>query len=135
MRRRFKKRKKLLTTKKWRVLDIGDGFEYHLPKHKRCACHLLNLVSTVDALKANSNEAYKKVSRATFSKCQALWNKSALSALAAETIQDACKLQLIRPNATRWNSMFLAVERLVRIVKEQGEGAIRDVCTSLKIPM
>ncbi|KAG1933748.1 hypothetical protein F2P79_020466 [Pimephales promelas] len=65
----------------------------------------------------------------------ALWNKSALSALAAETIQDACKLQLIRPNATRWNSMFLAVERLVRIVKEQGEGAIRDVCTSLKIPI
>ncbi|KAG1952333.1 zinc finger BED domain-containing protein [Pimephales promelas] len=41
------------------VLDIGDGFEYHLPKHQRCACHLLNLVSTVDALMANSNEAYK----------------------------------------------------------------------------
>ncbi|XDV25427.1 hypothetical protein PO909_029347, partial [Leuciscus waleckii] len=117
------------------VLDVGDGFEYHLPKHQRCACHLLNLVSTVDALKANSNEAYKKVSRATFSKCHALWNKSGRSALAAETIKDACKLQLIRPNATRWNSMFLAVERIVRIVKEQGEGAIRDVCTSFKIPM
>lgn len=117
------------------VLDVGDGFEYHLPKHQRCACHLLNLVSMVDALKANLNEAYKKVSRAAFSKCQALWNKSARSSLAAETIIDACKVQLIRPNATRWNSMFLAVERIVRIVKEQGEGAIRDVCTSFKIPM
>lgn len=117
------------------VLDVGDGFEYHLPKHQRCACHLLNLVSTVDALKANSNEAYKKVSRASFSKCHALWNKTGRSALAAETIKDACKLQLIRPNATRWNLMFLAVERIVRIVKEQGEGAIRDVCTSFKIPM
>lgn len=117
------------------VLDEGDGIEYHLPKHQRCACHLLNLVSTVDALKANSNETYKKVSRSSFSKCQALWNKSARSATAAETIEDACKLQLIRPNATRWNSMFFAVERIVRIVKEQGEGAIRDVCASFKIPM
>ena len=107
------------------VLDEGDGIEYHLPKHQCCACHLLNLVSTVDALKANSNETYKKVSRSSFSKCQALWNKSARSAIAAETIEDACKLQLIRPNATRWNSMFFAVERIVRIVKEQGEGAIR----------
>lgn len=116
------------------VLDVGDGFDY-LPKHQHCACHLLNLVSTVDAFKANSNEAYKKSVQAAFSKSHTLWNKSRQSALAAETIKDACKLQLIRPNATRWNSMFLAVERIVRIVREQGEGAIRDVCTSFKIPM
>jgi hypothetical protein len=52
------------------ILNEDDSFKYQLPKHQRCVRHLLNLVSTVDALKA-----YKKVSRSTFGKCQALWNK------------------------------------------------------------
>ncbi|XP_016302594.1 uncharacterized protein LOC107655821 [Sinocyclocheilus anshuiensis] len=45
------------------VLEEDDGLQFQLPKHHRCACHLLNLVSTVDAAKACSNEAYKKLSR------------------------------------------------------------------------
>lgn len=51
-------------------LNEDGGFEYQLLKHQRCACHLLKLVSTVDALKPTSSEAYKKVSRSTFGKCQ-----------------------------------------------------------------
>lgn len=43
------------------VLDHDDGFEFHLPKHQKCACHILNLVSSVDAQKALSNEHYKKL--------------------------------------------------------------------------
>ncbi|XP_041742569.1 uncharacterized protein LOC121574064 [Coregonus clupeaformis] len=109
------------------ILNEDDGFEYQLPKHQRCACHQLNLVSTVDALKATSSEAYKKVSRSTFGKCQALWNKCGRSTLAAETVEDACDLQLLRPNATRWNSWFMAVERLLRIVKDKGEAAVRVI--------
>ncbi|KAI4889111.1 hypothetical protein NFI96_025223 [Prochilodus magdalenae] len=38
-----------------------DDLEYQLPKHHRCACHLLNLVSTVDASKAEINAFYKRV--------------------------------------------------------------------------
>lgn len=117
------------------VLDEDDGLQFQLPKHHRCACHLLNLVSTVDAAKACSNEAYKKLSRSAFAKCHALWNKCGRSAAAAEIIEDTCKIQLIRPNATRWNSLFLAIERILRIIKDQGEGAIRTVCTSFKLPM
>ncbi|KAK3525112.1 hypothetical protein QTP86_016485, partial [Hemibagrus guttatus] len=45
------------------VLDEDDGLQFQLPKHHRCACHLLNLFSTVDAAKACSNKAYKKLSR------------------------------------------------------------------------
>ncbi|KAL0146672.1 hypothetical protein M9458_058012, partial [Cirrhinus mrigala] len=109
--------------------------EYQLPKHHRCACHVLNLISTVDARKAESNVMYKKISRAAFAKCSALWNKSARSSTAAEVIERECKLQLIRPVETRWNSLFLAVERILRIIRESGEGAVRAVTIALKIPM
>ncbi|XP_048097169.1 uncharacterized protein LOC125293344 [Alosa alosa] len=117
------------------ILNEDDGLQFQLPKHHRCACHLLNLVSTVDAAKANSNDAFKRLSRSAFSKCYGLWNKCGRSSTAAELIENVCKIQLIRPNATRWNSLFLAVERILRIVKDQGEGALRTVFTSLKLPM
>ncbi|XDV35100.1 hypothetical protein PO909_005128 [Leuciscus waleckii] len=117
------------------ILDEDDSLEYQLPKHHRCACHLLNLVSTTDVEEANINTVYKRVSRSTFSKCWSLWNKSARSTTAAEIIEETCKLQLLRPNATRWNSLFLAVERIVRIAREHGERAIAAVCSALKIPM
>ncbi|KAJ8403832.1 hypothetical protein AAFF_G00347000, partial [Aldrovandia affinis] len=117
------------------LLNEHDGLEFELPKHQRCACHLLNLIATVDATKATSSEAYKKVYRSTFGKCNALWNKCGRSTLAAETVEDVCSFQLLCPNATRWNSLFLAVERLLRIIKDKGDGAIRVICTDLKVPM
>ncbi|KAL6475709.1 hypothetical protein MHYP_G00167490 [Metynnis hypsauchen] len=116
------------------LLDEDDYLEYQLPKHHRCACHLLNLVSTVDALKAEVNPLYKRVSRSTFAKCSSLWNKSSRSTTASEVIEDHCKLQLLRPVATRWNSLFSAVERMVRITREQGEGALAAVCSELDTP-
>ena len=109
------------------VLDENDGFEFELPKHQRCACHLLNLVSTVDAEKATTNDGYKKLQRSTFSKCYGLWNKCGRSCQAAEAVEDACSLQLLRPNATRWNSMFTAVERLLKILREKGVSFERSV--------
>ncbi|RXN06093.1 transposase [Labeo rohita] len=57
------------------LLDEDDYLEYQLPKHHRCACHLLNLVSTVDASKAEVNPLYKRVSRSTFAKCSSLEQK------------------------------------------------------------
>ncbi|KAL0161485.1 hypothetical protein M9458_045210, partial [Cirrhinus mrigala] len=84
------------------ILDEDDCLEYQLPKHHRCACHLLNLVSTVDVSEANiSSTVYKRLSRSSFAKCTSLWNKSAKSTIAAEVIEDKCKLQLLRPNDTR----------------------------------
>uniref|UniRef100_G3PJ87 Transposase n=1 Tax=Gasterosteus aculeatus TaxID=69293 RepID=G3PJ87_GASAC len=117
------------------ILHEDDCLEYQLPKHHRCACHLLNLVSTVDVEEANVSTVYKRVSRSTFSKCWSLWNKSSKPTTAADIIEEICKLQLLRPNATGWNSLFVAVERIVRIAREQGEGAIAAVCSALKIPM
>ncbi|XP_034027533.1 uncharacterized protein LOC117511739 [Thalassophryne amazonica] len=118
------------------LLEVeDDSFWYQLPKHHRCACDLINLIATVDAKKVETNVAYRNASRSAFAKCFGLWNKSAHSAAAAEVIEKECKLQLVRPVETRWNSYFLAVERLLRIVRESGEGAIRAVTIALKVPM
>lgn len=118
------------------LLEEDDEYsEYQLPKHHCCACHLLNLIATVDAKKAETNVAYRNISRSAFAKSSGLWNKSARSVTAAEVIEKECKLQLVRPVETRWNSHFLAVERLLRIVRESGEGAIRAVTIALKVPM
>ncbi|KAM9707891.1 E3 SUMO-protein ligase ZBED1-like isoform 2-T2 [Menidia menidia] len=42
------------------LLDEDDSLEFQLPKHQRCACHILNLIATTDAHKAVSNDSYKK---------------------------------------------------------------------------
>ncbi|RXN38378.1 zinc finger BED domain-containing 1-like protein [Labeo rohita] len=95
------------------ILDEDCGLEYQLPRHQKCACHLLNLVATVDASAAEAgSDTYKRLSRSAFAKCSALWNKTSRSTLAFETVERECKLQFLRPNQTRWNSLFLAVERL-----------------------
>ncbi|GAA6100450.1 uncharacterized protein LOC114653149 [Tachysurus ichikawai] len=119
------------------ILDDNTGLEYQLPRHQKCACHLLNLISTVDATAAGgaANETYKRLSRSAFAKCHALWNKTSRSTMAHETVERERKLQFLRHNQTRWSSLFLAVERIVRIHREQGEQAIRNVCTALKIKM
>ena len=65
------------------LLETDELIEYRLPSHHRWACHSLNLVSTTDAHHAEESPAYKRLSRAAFAKCQALWNKAGRSALAA----------------------------------------------------
>ena len=118
------------------ILEKDNGLEYQLPTHQRCACHLLNLVATTDAdMAEKKNDTYKRLSRAAFGKCQAMWNKTGRSYMAAEVVEENCQLQLIRPNQTRWNSTFMAVERIIRIVQEKGEEAIRNVCEEFKLKM
>lgn len=69
-------------------LNEDDSFEFQLPKHQHC--HLFNLIVTIDAMKATSNEVYKKVYYSTFGKYNALWNKCGGSTLAAETVKNTC---------------------------------------------
>lgn len=41
------------------ILDDDSGLEYQLPRHQKCACHLLDLISAVDAAAAGgSSETY-----------------------------------------------------------------------------
>jgi hypothetical protein len=102
------------------LANANSEGDFHLPPHQRCACHSLNLIATHDVGTADDDAAYKKLSRSTFGKCQALWNKQSRSNIAAEVIHDTFGLQLVVPNQTRWNSMFSSVKRINRLIGEKG---------------
>ena len=55
-----------------RELDTSDDGDYQPPSHQRSACHTLQLVATIDVDRAEADTSYKKLSPATFGKCQAL---------------------------------------------------------------
>jgi len=120
------------------MLEGVDETEFQLPPHQRCACHLLNLVASSDSTKtAESNEdgaSYVKLFRSAFAKCQGLWNKTGRSCIAAETVTETCDRQLIRPNDTRWNSTYDAVERLIVIAEEKGPDSLHQLCESFNLP-
>jgi hypothetical protein len=109
--------------------DNDESESYSLPPHHKCTAHTLNLVATKDALDAEKDASYKKLSRSTFAKCQALWNKQSRSPLAADTIKDKCGVYFILPNATRWNSTFDAMQGLVKI----GEQNLLLLCDALGV--
>lgn len=102
------------------LTEAAESLEYQLPPHQRCAAHTLNLVSTVDAEKAEEDPTYKRLTRGTFAKCQALWNKASRSTQAAEVVEEECGLVLLKPNATRWNSIFMAVELIEPHCQDKG---------------
>ena len=117
-----------------RLLEEDDGVECELPQHRRCVCHTLQLVATTDADAAEEDAAYKRVSRSAFGKCQGLWTKASRSVLSAEAVVELHGLHLLRPCQTRCNSVFFAVERLVRIIQEKGEDALHSLCNQLSVP-
>jgi len=63
-----------------------------------------------------------------------MWNKYGRSAQAVEAVTEVYGLGLKRPNATRWNSVLLAAERMVRLMKDQGDDEFRKLCSKLDVP-
>lgn len=57
--------------------------------------------------------AYKKQSRLTFAKCQAIWNKQNRSSQMADIVKTNLDVYLKTPNDTRWNSWFDAIKFLI----------------------
>ena len=113
--------------------QASKGFEYQVPPHHRCSAHTLNLISTAYAEKAEADPCYKRLSRATFGKCQALWNNTSCSVQAAGKVKELSGLNLIKPNATWWNPIFMSIQHLNQIIKEKGENVIHKVCSELEI--
>ena len=104
-----------------------------MPSHHKCAAHTLNLIAIKDTTDAEKDTSYKKLSRATFAKCKALWNKQSRSPLAADAIKDKCGVYFILPNATRWNSTFDALQGLVKIIFLY-KGNNQQLCNFSKAP-
>jgi len=48
-------------------------------------------------------------------------------------VTDTFGLGLKWPNATRWNSVYLATERLMPIINEQGDDEFRSACANLGV--
>jgi hypothetical protein len=97
----------------------GDSHaEYSLPAHRKCASHKMNLVGAVDATGAEESADYKKVSRATFAKLNAVWNKQNRSAKVADVIREKLGALFVTPNDTRWNSRYDAMVRVNRFLND-----------------
>ncbi len=89
---------------------------YKLPPHRKCACHLLNLIATKDS--GNIDGITKRTSVQTFARLTGLWNKQNRSALVAEDIRRALGCLLVTPGDTRWNSTLDAVVKIRSIIND-----------------
>ena len=112
---------------------LSTDLNSQLPPHHKCAAHLRKLICTTDPAVAEQNHQYKKVSRESFAKCQALWNKTIKSVLAAEVVENERSLQLKRPCSTRWNSVYDAVRRLNKMIELKGSQALCNICQRLDL--
>lgn len=104
-----------------------------LPPHRKCACHLLNLVASADVTKMDGS--VKRISTQVFSKLSALWNKQNRTSLAADRIRAGLGVLLITPGDTRWNATYDAVSHVNDLLSKPGLATEFDkVCDDLDIP-
>jgi len=114
------------------TLDVGIDEALYLPPHQRCSSHTLNLVAVSDTEVANQDGNYKRISRATLSKCSALWNKTSRSTVSADIVSEKLNTCFIVPNDTHWNSQYRAVEKIKKLLDQQPEH-MREICQALGV--
>ncbi|XP_064461399.1 uncharacterized protein LOC135371249 [Ornithodoros turicata] len=116
-----------------RLMDDAEDAGIRLPPHHRCAAHTLNLVATHDASRAENDAEFANASKSAIKKCTALWNRQGQSTAAADIIKRHCGIYLVRPVATRWNSLYDSLECILRL-KGQGVDLNTLLCT-LGLPL
>jgi hypothetical protein len=103
-----------------------------LPVHRRCACHLLNLVSKVDVEKI-TDKSFNDLRENVEDKLDLLWNKQSSSSKNSDTIKRHLGQLFILKNDTRWNTRFFATECVVKLIRLK-EKALKKLMQELKIP-
>ncbi|KAE8737581.1 hypothetical protein FOCC_FOCC016956 [Frankliniella occidentalis] len=106
--------------------DILDsGMDVTLLPHRRCTCHLLNLVATVDLGKALERVGTLSI---VLTKCKAFWSKQQRSTVAQDDVKADLGKVLPVPNTTRWNSLYNAMREVVWHYEGDRRAAITSVC-------
>lgn len=101
-------------------IDTGESaVKLLLLEHKRCANHTLNLVASVDSLKARENVRYKRIYDGAMAKVQGLSNAVHRSTKNADIVADEIGLMFLNPTCTRWSSSYAAVQRIVQVGLEK----------------
>jgi hypothetical protein len=123
-------------------IDLGELLDSHsrcagsrqvtLPFHRRCACHLLNLVSKADVEKI-IDEAFNSLRMNVEDKLDILWNKQTSSSNNSDTIKRHLGQLFVLKNDTRWNTRYYATACVVRLIRKK-EKALRKLMEELKIP-
>lgn len=97
------------------ILNTENGLENHLPKHQHCACHLLNLVAIMDASQAEVS------SKVFHGKHYTVKPAGLLSTLnLCKNNASCCSISQTTQDETEYS----AAERMMRIMKEQGETSL-----------
>ena len=91
------------------------------------------MIATKDAEDAELDLHFKKLYRSATAKATAVWKKSSRSVQTSEAVMEICKQALVKPNQTRWNSWYMAIQRLVKINKE-GPQALALLCERIDLP-
>ena len=114
-----------------------EGVGEFLPKHIRCASHILNLVATTDAGKTlNECAIYKTFYRSAFAKAQEIWNKQSRSSKASDVIKNNVGFLLQVPTVTQWNFVNDPVGQLIAIFDHRDNlKAFNRACTILTLPL
>lgn len=100
--------------------------------HRRCVCHLLNLVSKADVEKI-IDEAFNSLRMNVEDKLDILWNKQTSSSNNSDTIKRHLGQLFVLKNDTRWTTRYYATACVVRLIPKK-EKALRKLMEEFKIP-
>ena len=103
-----------------------------LPPHRRCSCHLINLVCKVDVEKIKDKK-FKNLKRSVDGKLQAIWNKQTSSSNNSDIILEHLEKLFIVKNDTRWNTMYNAFYRVRHFLLKKPD-KLRRVFDELHVP-
>uniref|UniRef100_UPI00358F7D7E zinc finger BED domain-containing protein 4-like isoform X3 n=1 Tax=Myxine glutinosa TaxID=7769 RepID=UPI00358F7D7E len=102
----------------------------HVPKHRRCAAHTVNLLASRDVEKvpgwsAQPRPAFTKPA----AKAQGLWNAQNRKTVIANDIKTALGKKLVTPGVTRWNSSHDAYKCLLTEVLDMDKrNNLNQIC-------
>lgn len=120
------------------IADVFDGEELedltHLPPHRRCVVHTLNLLATADLkdVPGWSSSPPKPIFKKVQQKCVALWNKQNRKTTVAATIKKELGKLFTTPSVTRWNSQFDAIKQVSEALEKKIH-KVNKICMDSKI--